>query len=399
MSAAILDTADIRRRNLSAVLAHLVEQGAASRSALADATSLSRGAVTSLVADLIEAGLLRETEAVAAAKGRPRVLLEPAGDSLCLVTALLDADRATVVASTLSGTELCRVEHRHGRPMADPAAIAAVLAAAVDELQASVPRRIVDVSIVVWAPVGGAPPVVLADTDLEWGEVDLVALVRDRSAAVRTFETGGGTVQLLPDSDVAALAEHAAAGHPDGMLYLKADSGIGGAIVLGADDPHVLSAALGHQPIVPDGLPCLCGQRGCLVTVAGPDLLLAQAGLGEVAAAEGLAAALTEFTARVRDREPQALSAWTPACAEVARALQIAAVAFGPELIVLGGFYADLAADVDAVFRRIQPRLADSPAVRVPRIAGSILGADAALRGAQRDARARVTGDPLRLVR
>ncbi|HWT34100.1 MAG TPA: hypothetical protein VN107_10055, partial [Microbacterium sp.] len=86
-------------------------------------------------------------------------------------------------------------------------------------------------------------------------------------------------------------------------------------------------------------------------------------------------------------------------CAEVARAVQITALAFGPEVIVLGGFYADLAADVDAVFRGIQPRLAGSAAVRVPRIVGSALGADAALRGAQRDARARVTGDPLALVR
>jgi len=399
VSPTTLDTADIRRRNLSAVLSHVVEQGAASRSAIADATSLSRGAVTSLVADLVQAGLLRETEAVAAAKGRPRVLLEPAGDDLCLVTALLDADRATVVASTLSGAELRRVEHRHGRPMGDPAAIAAVLAAALDELRIAVPRGVADLSIVVWAPVGGTPPVVLADTDLDWGEVDLVALLRERSQALRAFEAAGGAVQLVADSEVAAVAEHASAGHPDGMLYLKADSGIGGAVVLGAHDPLVLGAALGHQPIVPDGLPCLCGQRGCLVTVAGPDVLLAAAGLGDAAAADGLSAALAEFTTRVHAAEPQAVAAWTPACAEVARAVQITALAFGPEVIVLGGFYADLAAGVDAVFRGIQPRLGGSSAVHVPRIVGSTLGADAALRGAQRDARARVTGDPLALVR
>jgi predicted NBD/HSP70 family sugar kinase len=394
-----LDTADIRRRNLSAVLAHVVEQGAASRSAIADATALSRGAVTSLVADLTEAGLLRESQAVAAGKGRPRVLLEPAADDLCLITALLDADRATVVASTLGGDELLRVQHRHGRPMGDPESIAAVLAATLDEVAAAVPRRVADLVIVVWAPVAGTPPTVLADTDLQWGEVDLIALTRARSDALRVFEASGGSVQLVSDSDVAAIAEHASAGHPQGMLYLKADSGIGGAIVLGAREPQVIGAALGHQPIVPGGVLCECGQHGCLVTVAGPDVLLAAAGLTDLAATAGLDAALTEFTARVHRGDAQALAAWTPACTEVARALQISAMTFWPEVIVLGGFYADLVTDVAAVLGTIQPHIAQASALPLPRVVGSVLGADAALLGAERGARARVIADPLRLAR
>ncbi|KHK95660.1 hypothetical protein LK09_18470 [Microbacterium mangrovi] len=390
-----LDTADIRRRNLSAVLGHVIEQGAASRSGIADATALSRGAVTSLVVDLTAAGLLREREAVAAAKGRPRVLLEPAADDLCLIAALLDADRATVVASTLGGVELLRVQRRHGRPMGDPDAIAAVLAATIDEVAAAVPRRITDLAIVVWAPVAGTPPVVLADTDLQWGEVDLIALTRAGSEAVRSFEAHGGSVELIADSEVAALAEHASAGHPDGMLYLKADSGVGGAIVLGARTPRVIGAALGHQPIIPDGELCECGQHGCLVTVAGPDVLLAATGLTDLATTEGLDAALAEFTTRVRAGDARAVAAWTPACAEVARAVQISATAFWPETIVLGGFYAGLAADVEAVLRSIQPHIAQARALPVPRVVGSVLGADAALLGAQRAARARVIADPL----
>jgi predicted NBD/HSP70 family sugar kinase/predicted transcriptional regulator len=394
-----LDTADIRRRNLAAVLAHVVEQGAASRSAIADATSLSRGAVTSLVSDLAEAGLLREREAVAAGKGRPRVMLEPAADDLCLVTALLDADRATVVASTLSGAELLRVQHRHGRPMGDPEAIAAVLAATLDEAAAAASRRIADLTVVVWAPVAGTPPVVLADTDLQWGEVDLIALTRVRSDAVRAFEAAGGSVELVADSDVAAIAEHASIGHPDGMLYLKADSGIGGAIVLGDRAPRVIGGALGHQPIVPGGALCECGQHGCLVTVAGPDVLLAAAGLTDLATTAGPDAALAEFTARVHRGDARALAAWRPACTEVARAVQISAMTFWPEAIVLGGFYAGLAADVEAALQSIQPHIAHARALSVPRVVGSVLGADAALLGAQRGARTRVIADPLRLAR
>src|SRR6478735_8435121 len=121
------DTADIRRRNLGAVLGCILEAGAIARSDIAAATGLSRAAVTSLVADLVDAGLLRESTAVPAAMGRPRILLEPAADDRCLVTCLLDADRATAVVTGLGGETLVRVERRHGRPLRDPEAIASTL--------------------------------------------------------------------------------------------------------------------------------------------------------------------------------------------------------------------------------------------------------------------------------
>jgi predicted NBD/HSP70 family sugar kinase len=387
------DTADIRRRNLGAVLGCILEAGAMARSDIAAATGLSRGAVTSLVADLLDAGLLHESTAVPAAMGRPRILLEPAADDRCVVTCLLDADHATAVVAGIDGTTLARIERRHGRPLGDPEAIASTLAGVLDEAMDAVPRRsIADIGVVVWAPVGGDPPVVLADTDLEWGEVDLVALLRDRSAALRGFD---GPVHLMPDATVAARAEHAALASHGSLLYLKSDSGIGGAIVLDQQPPLVVGAALGHLPIVPDGESCLCGQRGCLVTVAGPDALLAGAGMTALAAERGLAVALEQFVARVRAGDDLACRAWVVAAGEIARTLQITALTVEPDVIVLGGFLAELADDVDAAFRSIQPHVAQSREYEPARILASRLGRDAALLGAQHAARARLLADPL----
>ncbi|MDL9979236.1 ROK family transcriptional regulator [Microbacterium candidum] len=387
-----LDTADIRRRNLGLVLGCVLEADAAARSDIADATGLSRGAVTSLVADLVEAGLVRESSAIAAAKGRPRVLLEPAGDDVCLVTALLDADHATAVVSDIAGDTLARVERRHGRPFGDPAAVASVLASVIDEAVDAVPRRIADLSVVVWAPVGGDPAVVLADTDLGWGEVDVIALLRDRSRSVAVFDR---SISLRDDATVAARAEHAARGGIGSLLYLKGDSGIGGATVFDQTPPLVIGGALGHVPIVPDGELCACGQRGCLVTVAGPDILLERAGLTPFAEESGLTSALDEFIARVRAGEPAAIAAWSHGRTEIARALQITAMTLAPQLIVLGGFLADLAADVDATFASIQPHILGAGDYPTARVVASAFGKDAALVGAQRAARERLLADPL----
>jgi len=396
-----LATPDVRRHNLGLVLGRVLEGAGEARADIADATGLSRGSVTSLVAELIEAGLVEESDVVApAGMGRPRTTLVLAASAPCILVGMLDADHATAVAATLSGEELVRVSLRHGRPMGDPDAVAAVLAHAVDDVAARVAatgRRIADVCVVVWAPVGGTPARVLADTDLDWGEVDLLGLLRADSAAVAAFEGAGGAARLVSDSEVAALAEHVAVAG-DTLLYLKADSGIGGAVVLSGDGDsgtRVLAAALGHLPVVPGGVRCACGQHGCLVTVAGPDVLLSRSGLGALAADEGLTVALEAFVAQVRDGVEPAAAVWQEAAAEIARTLQIVALTVAPDVIVLGGFVAALAADVDAVFRAIQPRIAQAPVLPIAPVVGSTLGADAALRGAQRDARTRLLADPL----
>lgn len=397
-----LASADVRRHNLSLVATRLAELGSASRSDLADATGLARGSVTALVRQLEGAGLVRETELVAASgKGRPRTLLELSGDHLAILTLLIDADHASAVASTLGGERLARVERRHGRPMGDPARVLDIAAEAFDAtLDVLGDREVADASVVVWAPVGGDPAVVLADTDLGWGTVDLVTLLAERSPRFAEL-AAAGRLHLVADTAVAAIAEHAAAGRPAELVYLKSDSGIGGAIVVdGApiDGVHHLAGALGHLPVVPNGAACECGQRGCLVTVAGPDVLLEQAGLSALAREAGLTAALDEFVRRIGTGEPAATAAWEAGAAELARTLQIVSLTVDPTLVVVGGYLAELADDLATRLAAIQPGIAGD-SLAAPPVAASRLGRDAALIGAEQAAVTRLLADPAALAR
>ncbi|WP_022889562.1 ROK family transcriptional regulator [Agromyces italicus] len=397
-----LASADVRRHNLALIATRLAEVGVASRSDLADATGLARGSVTALVRRLEADGLVRETVQVAAeGKGRPRTMLELSADHLAIVTLLIDADHAAAVASTLGGRRLARVERRHGRPMGDPARVLDVAAQALDAVVGEVgERKIAEVSAVVWAPVGGDPAIVLADTDLGWGTVDLLALLAERSPGFASLMQAG-RARLVADTQVAALAEHAAAGRPSELVYLKSDSGIGGAVVVAGlplDGSHHLAGALGHLPVVPGGAPCACGQHGCLVTVAGPDVLLERAGLSELARDDGLTAALDEFVRRIRAGEPAAVDAWEAGAAELARTLQIVTLTVDPALIVVGGYLAALADDLGDRLAKIQPSV-EQAFLTAPPIVGSLLGRDAALIGAERAAIARLLADPTTLAR
>lgn len=397
-----LVSADVRRHNLALVAHRLAQQGPQSRSQLADATGLARGSVTALVAALVEAGVVRESEEPEAAprgsasRGRPLTLLRLAADDVALLVLQLDADQATAVLTAVDGRALFRASERHGRPMGDPGRVLDVLArvlARTLDAAAGLGRRVADLTVVVFAPIGGTPPVVVADTDLEWGVVDVLGGLRRRVP-------GMPPATLASDGTVAALAELEAA--DDGvrdLVYAKSNSGIGGAVVAdGAlvEGAHEFAGAFGHIAVDPQGPRCLCGQRGCLVTVAGPDVVLAEAGLTAEVAERGLTEALRELVARIHAGEPEASAAWEGALPWIAHALRLVAMIVDPEIVVLGGYWAELADSIADAFAQNGPAIA-STATPIAVVPGR-LGEDAALIGAARVARSALLDDPLALA-
>ena len=395
-----LASEDVRRHNLALVARHIAATGPVARSEIAAATGLSRGSVTALTAMLVDAAVVTEAEPEPSARrGRRLQKLSIFAPHIALVAVQIDADHVSVVTADLAGTELARSVASHGRPFRDPGSILDLAATALTRALADAARagrRAVDVTIVMFAPVAGDPPIVVADTDLEWGPVDVVAELRQRCAALRSDLP----VHLVADVVVAAAAEFAEQPGVTDALYIKSDSGIGGAalshgmLLRGA---HGMAGAFGHIAIAPDGEPCVCGQRGCLVTVAGPDALLKRAGMAEVAARHGLTEAVDLFVARVTSAEPMAVAAWREGARWVGHALHVLTLALDPALIVVGGFWASLAGDIDEAFQARRPVIEGEPLFPVAVVAGS-LGTEAALRGALREACTRLLADPLALA-
>lgn len=401
---------DVRRHNLSVVTRYLLDHGATSRSQLAAGTGLTRGSVTALSTVLLDAGILAEGDPAdgqglapadaaprSRGKGRPVTLLDISADHVAIVALQLDADKVTALLTTLAGETLFRVTQSHGRPMGAPDPIldllAVVFGQAVDACL-GMGRRIADVVVVVFAPVGGEPAVVLADTDLGWWSVDVLAGVRQRDPRLPD------STRLLPDSTLAAQAELGLLADTRDMIYLKSNSGIGGAIISGGsliEGAHKLAGALGHLPLVPAGDLCGCGQHGCLVTVAGPDVILQAAGLESLLASGGLTAALAELSARIAAGEPRATAAWESASEWICRELQILAMAFDPQVIVLGGYWAALSDSVAKRFDQNWPRPSSEVHWPGPGVRAGQLGEDAALLGAIWDVRDRLLRDPLQM--
>jgi glucokinase len=84
----------------------------------------------------------------------------------------------------------------------------------------------------------------------------------------------GVRVTAENDANAAALAEalRGAGRGADNVLYLTVGTGVGAGLVLGGriwSGRQGYAGEIGHIQVDPEGVPCGCGSRGCLETVAG----------------------------------------------------------------------------------------------------------------------------------
>jgi glucokinase-like ROK family protein len=148
-------------------------------------------------------------------------------------------------------------------------------------------------------------------------------------------EALGVPVAVENDANALALAEqHFGAGRGvRHFVCLTLGTGVGGGCCINGElnrGAHFFANALGHITVEPDGLPCTCGQRGCLEQYASAAALLRYAGPNRFDTAEQVIAAANkgEATAYAAVREFARYLA--RGCATVLHVLD-------PELLVLSG--------------------------------------------------------------
>jgi predicted NBD/HSP70 family sugar kinase len=96
---------------------------------------------------------------------------------------------------------------------------------------------------------------VVAASNLGWFNVDPAA----------ELGVGAGAELVLNDAEAAALGELALRDLTDDIVYVSLGTGVGGAVVL--DGILAAGNLFGHARGFSD-MPCVCGRRGCLETVA-----------------------------------------------------------------------------------------------------------------------------------
>jgi glucokinase len=170
--------------------------------------------------------------------------------------------------------------------------------------------------------------------NLGWRDVPLRALLAER--------LGGVPVALGHDVRTGGLAEgRVGAGRgADRFLFVALGTGIAGAI--GVDGrveagAHGFAGEIGHIVVRPGGIPCPCGQRGCLERFA------SAAAVSEAwAAACGTPDADAADCAKAVDAgDPRALAVWRQAVDALADGLVTALTLLDPGVLIIGGGLAE----------------------------------------------------------
>ncbi len=400
------DHVSLRRNNLSVVLRHVRDLGPRSRARIAEETGLNKATVSSLVAELVERGLLREGLADSSrALGRPGQLVELDGTGVCGVGAEVNVDYLAVAALDLAGDVVLEKRVPVDVAHLEPGTTLDRLADLVQEAVAAVEARNGQLAGVTLA----VPGLVQVETgelklapNLGWGELSVAQEMRRR--------LGEPTYPLHVDNEanLAALAAYAELRRAEGesmhdLVLLTGAVGVGGGVVAGGHlmrGGHGYSGEVGHMPVAPPGRTCGCGRTGCWETVVGLTALLHKATDRDDPVRDpslDVEQRLAGITRRAEAGDARTLAALKDVGTWLGIGGAILVNILNPDVLVLGGYFAVLGPWLkEPLEKAIQDRVIapDGGGCRVIR---SELGFAAAVRGGAQISLDQVFVDPTRI--
>src|SRR3954468_18787 len=376
------DQRAVRKSNLSLVARRIAEAGSLSRAQLAKSTGLNKTTVSSLVAELMERGVVSESGPADGGRvGRPAQILELDDTRIAALGLEINVDYLAVCVCDLRGALRYRAAVGHDNRGSAPE----IVFEALGELAA---EALAECDSLGLTPIGAGisvPGTVEAQTgtlihapNLGWDEVPVAESLR------HALGDPPFSIKVGNDANLAALGElesGALRGVRDGLL-IYGNIGIGGAVIVdGAIFPGSdgFAGEIGHIPVRPfDGEECRCGGRGCLETLAGQEAIARRVGI------QGTRSETSSPATLVAERAQEGDAAVIAALDEGAEILGICIAAVvsivNPRRVVLAGTLGTLSQWLLPGVRAAAAQRA-TVAPTVVEIVGSQLGDEAAIRG------------------
>jgi glucokinase-like ROK family protein len=251
-----------RAHNKQLVLRTIFQQEAISRADIARSTHLTRTTVSHIVAELITEGLIEESGRGPSEGGKPPVLLEIVPDSRNLIGIDLANSAFHGGVFDLRGNLIQRVDlpvHDRNGPQA-----LALVSQLSDSLLDACNGPVLGIGIGTPGLVNARDGIVRRAVNLDWRDLPMRSLLEARYDL---------PVYVSNDSHAAALGEYAFGQKREiaNLIVIKVGRGTSAGIVLNGRLHYGDGSGageIGHVRVVEEGAPCLCGQTGCLETVA-----------------------------------------------------------------------------------------------------------------------------------
>jgi predicted NBD/HSP70 family sugar kinase len=246
------------------ILRLLIASHGMSRTAIAENMKLSKAAISTLVKEMLNAGLLEESVPESSGQGRPSVLLKMRADSAYFLGASLLGEQVVLVLIDMHGLVLA------SKQMAlnlDPQQLSTALAAAIPDLIAEKgisADQLIGLGVTLSGFVDENQSVCVQSALLGWKNVPLAEMLKQQT---------GLDVSLENDAKALAVSEKifGVAKKARNFTLISHGDGIGSAHFFQGQlhrGAHGGAGEIAHCTIEPGGRPCRCGKRGCLDTLA-----------------------------------------------------------------------------------------------------------------------------------
>ncbi|MGW3287301.1 ROK family protein [Streptomyces sp. NPDC001002] len=314
------------------VLELITSGRARTRTAIAEATGLSRSTVGQRLDALFAADLVRESDKNIPSRGRPSRALQLNPSAGLLISVDIGEERTRVAVTDLDTVILAdRVERL---------AVGAGPDVLLDRITATVHDMIGHAGLAD-RPVAGIGFGLPAPVDYEAGKVLGWSIMSGwDDYDIRGHLRQNWPVPILIDNDVnlLTLAEHRRFWHDQRhLLYIKAGTGVGSGMVIdGRVNRGAQGAAgdIGHARISGFGDPqCRCGNRGCLESLVGGWALARDAR----ARHQDNSHDARDVVEQVKSGDSGAVTALRAAGRVLGEAVAYATSLLNPDVIVLGG--------------------------------------------------------------
>jgi len=241
------------------LLKQIVTQGPVSRIELTKRTDLSKMTVTAIVNEFISKGVVRECGASSSTGGRRPILLEIVPNSMLTLGISIGRDILQAGIINLRG-EILQSETLPMAPIRNNEALLKSIFSLCDQLiKNKLSGNILGIGVSSVGPLSFGtilnPP--------DFNNLHNIPVTSELSKRY------GLPVYMQNDMHVAALAEvyFGNLQELNSFVYIGVSSGIGGGIIINKklySGISGLAGIIGHSIVVPGGIQCECGRRGCL---------------------------------------------------------------------------------------------------------------------------------------
>ncbi len=266
---------DVKKRNRSAILKLVFQNKSISRKEIAVTLGLTPAAITLIMTDLINEGLISESyvEQSSNKKGRKEIMLEMNNRKFAAVGVYISKSKFRVICIDLNSKILFEdVVHT-----ADCHKNSAKI---LDKLCAITQEHLISYDVLRTHTLLGIGVSVNGIVNTHEGISINSYGIWEKNASITSYIQSKLDIPVLLTNNICAMAHGESflsnMTHPDNLLFIKYGPGVGAARLFYRYSMSVFdfkSIELGHTIADPHGLPCVCGSQGCLETIASYDAI------------------------------------------------------------------------------------------------------------------------------